>query len=137
MHSKSNYNKDTNHLPLILVVDNDSDNLLFASCVIESLGMNYVVTNDSEKCLDLVRELSPDLILLDIVMPKISGIEIAKILKQDQDLVRVPIIAVTGLTKAEDKEKLIAVGFDDYLCKPYLIEDLEVKLYTLLKNYSV
>ena len=119
--------------PLVLIVDNDRDNLLFASCVIESMGMNYAVTYDSEECLDLVYELLPDIILLDVVMPKINGLEITRIIKQDCKISLIPIIAVTGLTKTEDKNELIEGGFDDYICKPYLIEELESKIYSHLK----
>lgn len=137
MHS--NFNKifdkpSNNHQPLILIVDNDSDNLLFASYIIESMGLNYVVTDDSEQCLNLVAELLPDIILLDIVMPKLSGLEIVSLIKQDESLAHISLIAVTGLTKAEDREDLILAGFDDYLCKPYLIEELEGKIYRLLNS---
>ncbi|MEN9520883.1 MAG: hypothetical protein RLZZ381_3471 [Cyanobacteriota bacterium] len=137
MHSNSNKTFDKssdNYQPLILVVDNDNDNLLFASYIIESMGLNYVVTDDSEQCLDLVAELLPDIILLDIVMPKLNGLEIVNLIKQDQSLAHISLIAVTGLTKAEDREELILAGFDDYLCKPYLIEELEGKIYRLLNS---
>ena len=136
MHSDSNQNwkkHTSNQKPLIAIIDDDRDNLLLASCVVESMGMDYVITNDSEQCLSLVRELLPDIILLDIVMPNMNGIEIASILKQDRHCAQIAIIAVTGLTKPEDKERLIAAGFDDYLSKPYLIEELEAKIYGLLK----
>ncbi len=118
---------------LVLIVDNDRDNLLFASCVIESMGMNYAVTDDSEECLGLVYELLPDLILLDVVMPQMNGLEITRIIKQDRKISHIPIIAVTGLTKTEDKNKLIEGGFNGYICKPYLIEELEFKVYSCLK----
>ncbi|MEY4519484.1 MAG: phosphate regulon transcriptional regulatory protein PhoB [Cyanobacteriota bacterium] len=137
MHSNSQKTFDKssdNYQPLILIVDNDNDNLLFASYIIESMGLNYVVTDDSEQCLNLVAELLPDIILLDIVMPKLSGLEIVSLIKQDESLAHISLIAVTGLTKAEDREELISVGFDDYLCKPYLIEELEGKIYRLLNS---
>jgi CheY-like chemotaxis protein len=137
MHSNSNRTFDKssdNYQPLILIVDNDNDNLLFASYIIESMGLNYVVTDDSEKCLNLIAELLPDIILLDIVMPKLNGLEIVNLIKQDQSLAHISLIAVTGLTKAEDREALILAGFDDYLCKPYLIEELEGKIYRLLNS---
>lgn len=123
--------------PLILIVDNDLDNLLFASYVIESLGMNYAVTDDSEQCLNLVSEISPDLILLDIVMPKIDGLEITRKIKQNKQICHIPIIAVTGLTRPEDTSKIMEVGCDDYISKPYLIEDLEAKIYSCLKCFLV
>lgn len=136
MHSNLNrFNKSPRgYEPLVLIVDNDNDNLLFASYIIESMGLNYVVTDDSEKCLSLVAELIPDIILLDIVMPKMNGFEIISSIKQEQSFAHIAIIAVTGLTKAEDRDQLITAGFNDYLCKPYLIEELEGKIYRLLNN---
>jgi CheY-like chemotaxis protein len=137
MHPNSNKFFDKSlkdYQPLILIVDNDNDNLLFASCIIEAMGFSYVVTDDSEKCLKLIDELSPDVVLLDIVMPKVSGLEIVSQIKQDPTLSHISLIAVTGLTKVEDRERLLREGFDDYLCKPYLIEELESKIYRLLNS---
>jgi CheY-like chemotaxis protein len=120
--------------PLILIVDDHRDNLLFASYVIKSLGMRPAITNNSRKCLHLIKILLPDLILLDIVMPGLNGLEITQIVKQDRQICHIPIIAVTGLTRPEDTNKIISVGCDDYLIKPYLIEELENKIYSYLNN---
>ena len=136
MHSKKEKSFEKqyeSYKPLILIVDNDRDNLLFASCVIESLGMHHAVTDDSEKCLNLVSELLPDLILLDIVMPKIDGLEILRLIRQNESICHIPVIAVTGLTRPQDTNRLIEAGCDDYLGKPYMIEELESKVYRLLK----
>ena len=135
---QSNFKRDSdNYLKAyqasVLIVDNDSDNLLFASCIVESMGLSYTVVDDGEKCLDLVCSLSPDIILLDIVMPRISGLEIARAVRQNKDIAHIPIIAVTGLTSIEYKTELVNAGCDDYLCKPYLIEELESKIYSCLK----
>jgi CheY-like chemotaxis protein len=119
--------------PLVLIVDNDRDNLLLASYVIESLGIRCAITDQSENCLSLIYELLPDIVLLDIVMPKLNGLEITQIVKQDKTLSHISIIAVTGLTRLEDKSKIIEAGCDDYLCKPYLIEELETKINNLIK----
>lgn len=120
--------------PLILIVDDHKDNLLFARYIIESLGMRPAITDNSEKCLKLVKILLPDLILLDIVMPGLNGIEITRIVKQDSQTRHIPIIAVTGLTRPQDTSQIIEVGFDDYIIKPYLIEELECKIYSYLKH---
>lgn len=134
---ESSKKKSSTHKPLILMVDNDYDNLLLASFVVESLGMAFVFTDKSEECLNLVGKLLPDLILLDIVMPKINGLELASLIKQNQNIAHIPIIAVTGLTRPQDINKMIEAGCDAYLCKPYLIEDLELKLYSCLGSPSV
>ena len=119
--------------PLILVVDDDQDNLLFASYIVELLGMNCIVSDDSRETLFLVKKLLPDIILLDIVMPSLSGIDIAHQIKQDKNVNHIPIIAVTGLTREQEKTQIINAGFNDYLCKPYLIEELQAKIYNILK----
>lgn len=121
--------------PLILVVDNDRDNLLFASYVIQALGIDYLITDDSQKCLELVHEHHPDMILLDIVMPKLDGLEITRSIRKDRQISHISIVAVTGLTKPEDKTQLLAAGCDDYLRKPYLIEELETKIYKYLSSH--
>lgn len=137
MHStilNQNLNQQSeNYQPLVLIVDNDRDNLLLASCVIESLGMGCVVTDESEKCLSLISKLVPDIILLDIVMPKLDGLKITRAIRQNKNIAHISIIAVTGLTRPEDTDKIIAAGCDDYLAKPYLIEQLESKIYSCLK----
>lgn len=135
MHSnlQKNFEKiSQQRQPLVLIVDNDQDNLLFASYVIESLGMRYAVTDDSEKCLSLVHHLLPDIILLDIVMPKVNGLEIIQLIKQNSSFSHIAVIAVTGLTRETDKNRLIEAGCDDYLCKPYFIEELESKINQLI-----
>ena len=119
--------------PLIFVVDNDRDNLLVASFIIESMGMGFVEIQNSDRCLELVYKLLPDIVLLDIVMPRVNGLEIVGEIAKDRKLAAISTIAVTGLTKTEDKKKLIAAGFDDYLSKPYMIEELENKIYRWLK----
>lgn len=120
--------KPQNKKPLVLIVDNDYDNLLLASCIVESIGMSYVVADDSKKCLQLIEELLPEIVLLDIVMPEINGLEITRIVKQMPKLSAIPIIAITGLTRPEDIKKILEAGCDDYLTKPYLIEELEAKI---------
>lgn len=128
--------KVKNYQPLVLIVDNDRDNLLLASCIVKLLGMRYVVTDKSEECLQLIEEFLPDLILLDIVMPNVNGLEIAQIIKENPQFAYIPIIAVTGLAKTEEKSQIIAMGCDDYLIKPYLIEQLEAKIYRFLPHLA-
>lgn len=140
MHSKVDEkfsHKLARDKPLILIVDDDRDNLLFASYVIEAMDLSYVVTDKGDQCLVLAKKLLPDIIMLDIVMPRIDGITVAKSLKQEHSLAHIPIIAVTGLTNHKDQKKLIAAKFDDYLCKPYLIEELETKLRFFLEHPSI
>lgn len=112
--------------PLVLVVDDDDDNLLLMSYALESFGVTFIGESDGQAALDLARDQAPDLILSDIVLPNISGIEFLHLLKQDNQICHIPVIAVTALASADDRENLLAEGFVDYISKPFLIEDLQL-----------
>jgi adenylate cyclase len=102
----------------ILVVDDIADNVEILRMRLTSLGYEVVVAEDGEQALARVRETPPDLILLDIMMPKIDGLEVVKRLKADPSLPFIPVILVTA--KASPKEVVAGLdaGGDDYLTKP-------------------
>lgn len=114
--------------PLVLVIDDNDDNLTYACGSLELFNLRHIVASNSQIALDLALEQSPDLILLDIVMPKVDGISLAGDLKRNALTRHIPIIAVTGLAFSHQKEQILNAGCDDYLCKPYLIEELEEKI---------
>ncbi|BAU64680.1 response regulator receiver protein [Stanieria sp. NIES-3757] len=114
--------------PLILAIDDDQDNLLFLSYILVALEYNCVTTRSSQEFLLLVKQLVPDLILLDIVLPEINGFDLIEQIKQDAQTAHIPIIAITGLAKTDYKMQVQQAGCDDYLIKPFLIEELEVIL---------
>ena len=118
--------------PLVLVVDDNEDNVLYACGSLDLFEYQYIVAHNSHSALDLARDKLPDLILMDIVMPKVDGISLTRILKSNLNTSRIPVIAVTGLALLHQKEYILNSGFDDYLCKPYLIEELESKLASFL-----
>lgn len=129
-------NKSKSNLsPLILVVDDNEDNVLYACSSLELSNCQPIVANDGQTALGLAIDRLPNLILMDIVMPKVDGISLTRMLKSNLRTSHIPIIAVTGLAFPHQKEQILNAGFDDYLCKPYLIEDLENKL-TLFLNRS-
>lgn len=111
--------------PSVLIVDDDSDNLLFASYIVQSMGFRYQTLSNGEKCLEVVKAMMPDVILLDIIMPKVSGLDIAIALGKESHLNYIPLVAVTGLNRKKHLEEILQAGFDSYILKPYLIEDLE------------
>ncbi|WP_416672418.1 response regulator [Egbenema bharatensis] len=114
--------------PLILVVEDDDDNLLLIRYVLESFGYRFVGQKDSRKALATVKEYQPDLILMDVLLPDVDGIQLVKHLKQDEITEQIPVIAVTALAKTEDRESLLLAGFADYISKPYMLEDLEAAI---------
>ena len=114
--------------PLVLVVDDNEDNIFYACASLDLYDCQHLVAHSAQTALDLARDKTPDLILMDIVMPKVDGMSITRILKSNLVTSNIPIIAVTGLTLPHQKEQILNAGFDDYLCKPYYIEELADKL---------
>ena len=102
----------------ILVVDDIADNVEILRMRLASLGYEVVVAEDGEQALAKVRETLPDLILLDIMMPKINGLEVVKRLKSDATLPFIPVILVTAKVDSKDVVAGLDAGGDDYLTKP-------------------
>jgi class 3 adenylate cyclase len=102
----------------ILVVDDVADNVEILRMRLGTLGYEVVVAEDGEQALAKVREAPPDLILLDIMMPKIDGLEVVKRLKADTSLPFIPVILVTAKANPKDVVAGLDAGGDDYLTKP-------------------
>lgn len=120
-------------LPLILAVDDDDDNLLLISYVLETFGYKCISQTDGEAALAVAKEYKPDLVLLDILLPSVDGIEFVRRLRQDAVTAQIPVVAVTALARQEDRETILLSGFTDYLSKPYMIEDLEAVIRRYLR----
>ena len=114
--------------PLVLVVDDNEDNIIFTCGSLKLLKYQYLAASSGKTAFDIAVDKLPDLILLDIVMPGMSGIELTQRLKRNPLTNHIPIIAVTGLSYPHQKQQVMDAGCDDYLVKPYLIEKLENKL---------
>jgi adenylate cyclase len=102
----------------ILVVDDIADNVEILRMRLISLGYEVVVAEDGEQALARARETLPDLILLDIMMPKIDGLEVVRRLKADARLPFIPVILVTAKASPKDVVAGLDAGGDDYLTKP-------------------
>jgi CheY-like chemotaxis protein len=121
----SDHKKQSSQLPLILVVEDHVDSLLLLSYALELLGCKFICQNDSKTTLLVAKEYQPDLILLDILLPGLNGIEIVQHLKNEPLTRHIPVVAVTALAGKEQKQRILNAGFNDYLSKPYMLEDLE------------
>lgn len=86
--------------------------------LLEAHGVQTVGTSDGKKVLDLAREHNPDLILMDIQLPEISGLDVTKMLKEDEELKSIPVIAVTAFAMKGDEQKIREGGCEDYISKP-------------------
>jgi adenylate cyclase len=104
--------------PLILVVDDVADNVEILRLRLESQGYEVVAAADGEAALETIRDQLPDLVLLDIMMPKLDGIGAVKALKADPSLPFIPVILVTARADSKDVVAGLEAGADDYLTKP-------------------
>ncbi len=119
--------------PCILVVDDD---LLFRRMLADQLAdAGYVVrtAEDGEEALAKVAAESPDLILLDILMPKVDGFEVCRRLKSDEQTILIPVVMLSALTETEDRIHGIEVGADDFLSKPFNPQELMTRVRSLLR----
>lgn len=112
-------------MALILSVDDREDSLLLSSLIIESLGCSSITASNGYTALRLAQLYLPSLILLDIALPDINGLEVLHYLKQNSFTSVIPVIAVTAMAMKDERKQIQAAGFDDYLSKPYMLEDLE------------
>lgn len=113
-------NEQQNKKLVMIVEDNDLNLKLFRD-LLEAHGYATMHTRDGFQVLDLVRNKRPDLILMDIQLPEVSGIEVTGWLKADDALKSIPIIAITAFAMRGDEEKIRAGGCDDYLSKPIAV----------------
>ncbi len=102
---------------VLIVEDNDLNMKLFND-LLEAHGFSTLQTRDGMEALRLARENRPDLIIMDIQLPEVSGLEITKWLKEDDELRSIPVIAVTAFAMKGDEEKIRQGGCEDYIAKP-------------------
>ncbi len=119
--------------PVILVVDDNQQNLELLQAYLEDIDCRAVPATDGPEALDIVAKEPPDLILLDIMMPKMSGFEVCRRLKNDPKTAEIPVIMVTALGELGDIEHAIECGTDDFLSKPVNKLELLTRVRTMLK----
>jgi two-component system, cell cycle response regulator DivK len=102
----------------VLVVEDNELNMKLFNDLLEAHGYRVVQTRDGLSALEIARKHMPDLILMDIQLPEVSGIEVTKWLKEDEDLKRIPVIAVTAFAMKGDEQKIREGGCEAYISKP-------------------
>ncbi len=105
----------------VLIVEDNEMNMKLFNDLLQAHGYNTVQTSSGHNAKSLAEEHSPDLIIMDIQLPQISGLEVTKILKSDDALKSIPVIAVTAFAMKGDEEKMRAGGCDGYISKPISI----------------
>jgi DNA-binding response OmpR family regulator len=121
----------------ILIVDDELINLDFFSVMLSKLGFDVQKAENGEEALEKVKKFLPDMILLDNIMPKLSGWEVTKILKRDEafsEVRHVPIIMLSALDDVKDKVQGFELGIEDYITKPFNFSEVLVRIKAVLRH---
>jgi phosphate regulon transcriptional regulator PhoB len=118
----------------ILIVDDEKDIVDLVAYNLEKEGYETLKALDGEKALQLVRTKTPDLVVLDLMLPGIQGLEVCKRIRKDPQTAAIPIIMLTA--KGEESEKIIGleVGADDYITKPFSVKELQARIKAVLRR---
>jgi len=117
----------------ILVVDDNEHNLELIQAYLDELGGDVRVARDGSEALESIAASPPDIILLDIMMPRMSGYEVCERLKGDPETRNIPVLMVTALNEMGDIEKAVKAGCDDFLSKPVNQLELKTRVRSLLR----
>ena len=118
----------------ILVVDDESDVTELLEYKLEQEGYRVATLNDPLAFVAKVREFEPDLMLLDIMMPELSGIQLCRIIRADSAMTETPVIFLSARSEVEDRIKGLEAGAEDYISKPFNINELLLRISKMLKR---
>lgn len=120
--------------PIVLVVEDEPAQREVLAYNIQAEGYQVVTAEAGDEALDIVRESAPDVIVLDWMLPHVSGIEVCRQLKMGGDTARIPIIMLSARSEEVDKVRGLETGADDYVTKPYSVAELLARLRTQLRR---
>lgn len=118
----------------ILVVDDEPDVLLVGRTTLEKEGYGVIEAHTGEECLKILKTETPDLILLDVMMPGIDGFEVCKRIKDDPKTKHIPVIILSAKGEEKDALKGMSLGAADYFPKPFSYNILLRKIYSIFKT---
>src|SRR5689334_22865100 len=121
----------------ILVVDDTPETLGFLTDTLDHAGFTVLIATDGESALRLIEQITPDLVLMDAVMPGLNGFETCRRMKRNRALGGLPVIFMTGLTETENVLEGLAAGGVDYVTKPLVVDELLARIRVHLANARV
>ena len=120
----------------ILVVDDESDVTELVSYHLKARGYQVEAINNPNASVGTARSFLPDLVILDIMMPELNGVQICRMLRADPKLKRVPIIFLTARAEESDRIHGFEIGCDDYICKPFSTKELVLRVQSLFRRLA-
>jgi len=116
----------------ILVVDDEPDVASLLNLMLKTQGYNVITAGDGQEALEKARTENPDLILLDVMLPRLDGYKVARMLKFDENFSHIPIIMLTAKIQDKDKQTGLEMGANDYVTKPFDTAALLAKVKEML-----
>ncbi len=120
----------------VLVVDDEVDVTELLAYHLKAKGFLVETVNNPTRSIGLARTFLPDLVVLDVMMPELNGIQICRMLRADPKLKRVPVIFLTAKAEENDRIQGLETGADDYLCKPFSTKELVLRVQTILRRVA-
>ena len=121
-------------MPKIMVVDDDKEFTTLYKEFLTLVGFEAICENQSSKAMDLAISTKPDLFILDLMMPEPDGFKLCRMLRTNINFVRTPIIIVTALNNEDSRVVALGAGANDYLTKPFHIDELKLRIVSLLER---
>jgi DNA-binding response OmpR family regulator len=121
-------------MPKIMIVDDDKSFTTLYRAYLTMAGFETVIENHSSRAAQLAASVKPDLFILDLTMPEPDGFKLCRILRADNNFKYTPIIIVTALNDTDSRVVALGSGADDYLVKPFHIDDLKLRIDSLLEK---
>lgn len=118
----------------IMVVDDEPDVTALLAYHLKSAGHSVQALNDPKRAVALAKDFQPDLVILDVMMPDLSGLEICRSIRADANLKDVPVIFLTARTEENDRISGLESGADDYVCKPFSTKELMLRVQSILRR---
>ena len=118
----------------VLVVDDEENNTFLLGSALRHFGVDVTTAATGRQGLDAVRTFEPDLVLLDVMLPDLDGFEVCRRMRQDGE--RVPVLFLTARDATEDRVRGLTLGGDDYVAKPFSLEEVVARIHAILRRHG-